>query len=179
MNTVQRTFGVVFIVVLLAVGVFGLRYACSSRDMLSVIHRAEDVERLHTAMLRHQEGQYQAAGEWMTQRCTWEEAMQRLQELDQDMDQAWPGYTRLLEETMQRSAEERHYQFIRHYVQTVLHQRPEDLTVALRRLERDSSSRQTTSAVPTSSRLEKQPGKQKQSAPKGEPKPERKDELVK
>ena len=64
--------------------------------------------------------------------------MQRLQELDQDMDQAWPGYTRMLEETTKQSAEERHYEFLLHYVKTLLRERPEELTVVLRRLEKDS-----------------------------------------
>jgi hypothetical protein len=128
----------VFIVALLTLGVFGLRYACSPRDMLSEIHRAEEVERVHEAMLRHQEGQYRAAQEWLTQQSTWEETMQRLQEVDEEMDQAWSGYTRMLEETTKQSNGERHCQFLLHYVKMALRKRPEELTVVLRRLEKDS-----------------------------------------
>lgn len=138
MNALLRIFGVIFIFTVLTIGIFGLRDACSPRDILTEFHRAEEVERVHEAIVRHQDGQYQTVQEWMKQRCTWEEAMQRLQELDQDMEEVWPGYTRRMRETTKQSDEERHYQLILHYVKTVLHERPEELAVVLGRLEKDS-----------------------------------------
>jgi hypothetical protein len=148
MHVLLRITGIVIVIGLLTIGIFGIRYACYPRDLLSVIHRAEEVEQLHQAMLRRQESQNQAAQEWMTQRCTWEETMQRLRELDQEMDQAWPGYSRMVGESTKLSAEERHYQFIFHYVTTVPRGRPEELAVVLRRLEKDSQQLHSGSPKP-------------------------------
>jgi hypothetical protein len=103
-----------------------------------VIHRAEEVERVHEAMLHHQKGQNQAAQEWLTQQCSWEETMQRLQELDQEMDETWLEYTRMLQEATNQSDQERHYKLIFYYVTTVLSERPEKLPAVLYRLEKDS-----------------------------------------
>jgi hypothetical protein len=138
MNAVMRIFTVFFVVCLLALAVFGFREVSSRLELVSGIHRAEQVEPLRQARLRFLEGQNRAAEEWLTQRCTWEETLQRLQELDQEIDQAWPGYTRMIGETTQQSAQERHYQLILYYVTQTLRKRPEELTVSLCRLEKDS-----------------------------------------
>ena len=125
MNNVMRKFAVFFVVCALAVAVFGFREVCSRLELVGRIFRSEEAEPLRQANLRYREGLYGAAEEWLTQHRTWEETLQLLQELDQEMDQAWPGYTRMIGEQTQQSAEERHYQFILHYVKTVLHERPE------------------------------------------------------
>jgi hypothetical protein len=138
MKAVMRIFPVFFVVSALALAVFGFREVSSRLELVGGIFRAEEVEPLRQANLRYREGLNRAAEEWLTQHRTWEETLQLLQELDQEMDQAWPGYTRMIGEQTQQSAEERHYHIILYYVLRILRERPEELTVALRRLEKDS-----------------------------------------
>jgi hypothetical protein len=142
MPLLLRTSALGFILGLLAVGVFGLRCAClpseEMREMMKTIHRAEEVTRLNQAAQRRLEGKHQAVQAWMSQRCTWEETMQRMQELDEEMEEAWPGYTRMIGRITPLSAEQRRYQCVFHYVKTVLRERPEELAEVLRRLEKDS-----------------------------------------
>jgi hypothetical protein len=73
----------------------------------------------------------------MAQRSSLEDTMQRLQELDQEMEQAWPGYTRLVEETTKGTLEAWHHQFILDYIKDVLHDQPEEFALARRRLEKE------------------------------------------
>jgi hypothetical protein len=134
------------VVGLLALCLVTLRDACSQRDWLREIRRQEEIQRLQQVTQRHQEGQYQAVQEWMTQHCTLAETMQRLQELEEERDRDWPGYTSTVWEHAQLSDQERHYQFILLSVKEALSGRPEELTVVLRRLEKDSQQLQTGSS---------------------------------
>jgi hypothetical protein len=127
-----------FLVVCVALAVFAFGEVSSRLESVGRFFRSEEAEPLRQARLRFLEGQNRAAEEWLTQRYTWEETLERLQELDQEMDQAWPGFTRMIGETTQQSAEERHYQVILYCVLKILRDRPEELIVALRRLEKDS-----------------------------------------
>jgi hypothetical protein len=145
MNTVMKIFGIVFVVVLLALYLVSIRDACSQRDWLRESRRTEEIQRLRQVTRRYQEGQYQAVEEWISQRCTLAETMQRLKELEQERDREWPGYTSTVWVHTQLSDQERHYQCVLDHVKTVLHERPEDLTVVLRRLEKDSKQLQTSS----------------------------------
>jgi hypothetical protein len=137
MNAVLRLFTVFFVVGMLTFAVFGLRYACSPHDMLAVIHRAEELEQWQEIIWRSRENQYQAVQEWLTHRCTLAQTMQRFQELDQEMDQTSPGYTRKMQKISKLPDEERHDLLIRERLESILHDRPGELALALRRLERD------------------------------------------
>jgi hypothetical protein len=137
MTTLLRIFGVAIIVFLLTVEVFILRYVCDFRGMQTVIHQAEELEQLHEAVLHLEQSQHQAVQEWIAQRCTLAQTMQRFQELEQEMDQTSPAYTRKMRKISKLPDEERHYLLIRERVESILHDRPGELALALRPLERD------------------------------------------
>jgi hypothetical protein len=148
MPLLLRTSALLFILGLLAGGVYGIRHACSPRKTLTIIRRAEELERLHQAALRRLEGKFQATQEWLQQRCTWEETMQRMRELDEVLEADWSGYTRTIGEITPLSGEQKHHQGILQYVKTVLRERPEELAEVLRRLEKDSQRLPSGSPIP-------------------------------
>jgi hypothetical protein len=64
--------------------------------------------------------------------------MQRLQELEQERDKTWPSYSSMVGEIpLQVPDKERYYHIIFNRIQTVLREWPEELTVVLRRLEKE------------------------------------------
>jgi hypothetical protein len=63
--------------------------------------------------------------------------MQRLQELERERDEDLPGYSSSTEETTRLSDKQKYYQVIFSCIETVLRERPEEMTVVLRRLEKE------------------------------------------
>ena len=93
----------------------------------------EDLRRLERATLRRLESRRQAVQEWIAQRRTLTETMQEFQELEDE----WPPPDLNLLRKKWPSDEARHYGLIQIYVEVILHERPEELAAALRRLESD------------------------------------------
>ncbi len=95
MNPLLRTSVVALVVVLLALGVFGFRLACSPSDYREFVQesrRKENLRELERANLRRRQLHRQAVQEWIVQRCALEETMQRLQEGDRELEQKWHAY---------------------------------------------------------------------------------------
>jgi hypothetical protein len=137
MHALLRVSALVLIGNLLTVAVFGMFSRCDLRGVLDVYRRSEEFQHWRIALAHHRDGQWEAVGAWMAQRSTLMETMQRLQELDEDMEQAWPGYTRLVVETTKGTLEAWHHQFILDYIKDVLHDQPEEFARARRRLEKE------------------------------------------
>jgi hypothetical protein len=149
-----RKLVVVLVVGLLALYLVSLRDACLQRDWLREIGRREEIQRLHQVTQRHQEGQYQAVQEWISQRCTLEETLQRLEELEEERDRDLTGYTSTVWEHAPLSDQDRHHQFILLSVKTELSERPEELTAVLRRLEKDYQQLQADRQTPSTDRTD-------------------------
>jgi len=139
MNPLLRTTVVVLVVVLLALGVFGFHLACSPSDYQELVQasrRKEDLRERERASLRLRQLHKQAVQEWIAQRCTLAETMQRLPEGDRELEQKWPAYYTIKQKEW-ASEEDRYYHLIREYVEEILHERPEELATARCRLQRD------------------------------------------
>jgi hypothetical protein len=118
---------------LLTLGVFTLRFACSPADSQET-RRGEELQKLQRATLRREQARRQAVQEWMAQRRSLAETMQRFQELDHD----WPDYSEArLREKLPESDVERHYRLILSYARAELQGRSEELATVLRRLENE------------------------------------------
>jgi len=144
MNAQFRTAVVAFVVGLLTLGVFGLRLAWSPSDLQRESRRVEELQRLRRAMDRRTEARQQAAQEWIAQRCTLAETMQRFQELDGE----WPDYITLRRKWWP-SDDERHYRVLLAHVGGALEGRPEELAGVLRRLEKDYQQLQASRRMPS------------------------------
>lgn len=148
MNPLLRTTVIALVVVLLALGVFGFRLACSPSDFQELVQesrRKEALRERERAVLRRRQLYGQAVQDWIAQRCTLAETMQRLQEGDRELKQEW--YARY--SIRWASNEDRHYQLIHMYVEMILHERPEELATARCRLQRDYQQLQTNRRRPS------------------------------
>jgi hypothetical protein len=156
MNPLLRTTAVALVVVLLALGVFGLRLACSPSDYQELVQasrRREDLRERERASLRRRQLHEQAVQAWIAQRCTLAETMQRLQEGDREVAQEWPAYT--IKEKGWTSDEDRHYQLILTHVEEILPERPEELATARCRLERDYQQLQANRQRPSTTAMDR------------------------
>jgi hypothetical protein len=149
---------VALVVALLALGVFGLRLACSPsdyRELVQASRRREDLRERERASLRLRQLHKQAVQEWIAQRCTLAETMQRLQEGDRELEQIWPAFYTIKQKKW-ASEEDRYYHLIHEYAEEILQERPEELAAALRRLEGDyrklQAGRQRSSTAATDRR---------------------------
>jgi hypothetical protein len=133
MNALLRTAVVGFVVGLLTVAVVTLRWTYSASDAQEQ-RRVEELDRLREATLHREEARRQAVQEWIAQRRSLAETMQRFQDLDHD----WPDYhAAWLREKLPESEAERQYRQIVNYVKTVLQGRAEELAAVLCRLENE------------------------------------------
>jgi hypothetical protein len=154
MNALMRPAIDVLVVVPLAVCVFGLRFACNSSDVKSLlreIRSKEEQQKLHQATLDRVQDRQEVVRELIAQRCSLKEALARFQELDHE----WPDY---VTDTPKRdggilSDEERNYQYILAIAKDLLKNRREEAAVVLRRLEKEyqqlRAGRKMPSAMPT------------------------------
>lgn len=145
MNAPIRTALVATIVGLLAVCVFGLRFGCSPSAFQKEIRRGENLERLKQATFRRVEARRQAVQEWIAQRYSLAETMQRFQEWERE----WPDYSAIVRKTQTESDEKRYYRIIGSHVEAVLQGRPEELASALCRLEKDYQQLQAGGQTPS------------------------------
>jgi hypothetical protein len=154
MNAPIRTAVVALVVGLLTLGVFGLRFACSPGDyerFLQESRRQEELRDLKQAISRREEAIRQATHDYIAERCTLAESIQRLRQLEQE----WlpSADHNLVRETSGMSDEKRHYELIMNYVRSILRGRSEELATVVRRLEKDyqrlQAGRQTPSTAAT------------------------------
>jgi hypothetical protein len=157
MNALLRTTAVALVVALLTLGVFGPRFACSPGDyqtLLQEIRRHEELQELEQTTSRREEAIRQATHDYIAQRCTLAETMQRVRELEREVDQEWP-YLSSARKMSPLSDEERHYGVIISYVQTILYGRSGELATVLRRLEKDYQQLQTGRQAPSPAATER------------------------
>jgi hypothetical protein len=134
---------------LATLGVFGLRFAYSPGDyqkFVQINDRREDLLRKWEAYRGRLESRKQAVREWIAQRRTLAETVQRFQELDREWGDTsaigrpmWPG-----------TEEEIRYQHIRSIVELLLQGRPQELAPVLRRLEMNYRQLQAGGQKPSS-----------------------------
>ena len=134
---------------LLAVGVLGLRLACTSAD-LSAVHRNEELEQLREATFSRVEVRQRVVRQVIDRRRTLAEALERFQELDRE----WPDFSGQASEARAgRTEDEWAYQHILVIVEESLRERPEKAAAVLRRLEKEyrqlHADRQTPSTGAT------------------------------
>lgn len=149
MNNLMRTGVCILVPGLLTAGVFTLSFACSPGDWLEIIRRSEELDRVERATLRCEEAKWHLAQAYIAQRCTLAQAMQRWQQLEQELGKEWPVYSDILRHPLQMSDEERHYRGILADVEAVLRGQPEKLAAVLRRLDKDYQQLQAGRAVPS------------------------------
>jgi hypothetical protein len=148
MNALIRPALLVAVVFLLAVCIFGLRFACDPADLRVLIRgvrRGQELGRLQYAANRHLESkyQYQLVRELIAQRCSLSEALGRLQELDrewlQELERDLPDCTREMRKVLTQmfSDPEYYHVLITKMVESFLDDRPEEKEAVLYRLEKD------------------------------------------
>ncbi len=144
MNALSRTAVVALALILMTLGVFTLRVLYSQSDSPEN-RRGEQLQKLERATRSHLEARRQAVHEWIAQRRTLAETLQRFQE--------WPDYSAMARKQWPVSDQERRYQHIRFQVELLQHGRPAELAPVLRRLEKDyrqlQAGKQTASAAAT------------------------------
>jgi hypothetical protein len=137
MHALLRTFLVVVLVGLAALSVFIFHDACSQRDWLRESRRREELQGREEISWRHRNSLYQAIQTWLDRRWTLRETLSRFQELEQEeLAQDWPSLRGILRESLLKSGEERYCRVIQAHLPVILHDRPQELTAALRRLEK-------------------------------------------
>ena len=144
MNALIRLAVVVTIVLPLAVlGCFGLRFACNSEALRSLLHeasRSEALQQAEQAILRRVEAKEQVGRDVIAQRCSLKDALARLQELDREFDRdrtaSFPKQSEI-RAWLCLSEVEGHYLNIIATVKSLLDDRPEEAAAVLRRLEKD------------------------------------------
>jgi hypothetical protein len=137
MHALLRTSVVVVIIGLLTLGIFSCRLTWSPGDYLESLRQGEELHHLQQLVQRHGEGYQHAVEEWIAQRCTFAETMQQLEEIDRELDEAWPRYLARTRESSRMSDEERRYVIFLQYVKGLLHRNPDQLQHALRRFKKD------------------------------------------
>jgi hypothetical protein len=86
---------------------------------------------------------------WLDRRWTLRETLSRFQELEQEeLAQDWPSLRGILRESLLKSGEERYCRVIRAHLPVILHDRPQELIAALRRLEKEYQQLQASSPKP-------------------------------
>jgi hypothetical protein len=147
---------VAFVGGLLTLGILGLRFAYSPGDfqkLFQAARRHEEIKESLRTTGRHSKAIRQAAHEYIVQRCTLSETMQRLQELELQYGQEWPAFGTYLRQPGPCSDEERHHALIIAYGEDNLRGRPEEAAAFLCRLEKDyqqlRADRNRPSAMPT------------------------------
>jgi hypothetical protein len=118
------------------------------------VRRSEEMQHVQQATLRHEDGMRQVAQAYIAQRCTLTQAMQRWQELEQELGQEWPLHRDILRQKLvPLPDEQRHYEGIIANVEAILRGQPEKSAAALSRLEKEyqqlGAGRQDSSAIPT------------------------------
>ncbi|HEY7422646.1 MAG TPA: hypothetical protein VH682_00165 [Gemmataceae bacterium] len=160
MNALIRLAVAVAVVLPLAVlGCFGFRFACHPLGrLLRAVHHAEMLQQEQQATLRRFESKEQVVREMIAQRCSLQEALTRLQEVDREFAREWPASFAKLSEIRARqwpSEVEGHYQYIIEIVQGLLDDRPEEAAAVLRRLEKDYQQLQTSMQTPSTAPRER------------------------
>jgi hypothetical protein len=146
-NTLIRPVLVIGFASVLAVCLLGLRFTCSPVD-LSPFYQGQQLEQLRRATIGRVEARRQVVRELIGQRCTLVDALEQLEQLDGD----WPDYRdKAPEDPRAESVEERNYRFIRWEVEEALHERPEELSAVLRRLEKEYQELPSDRPVPAAS----------------------------
>ena len=129
---------------LLAVGVFGLRFACTPIDFREDLRSAE-LDKMRRANRDRRQARDHVVRALIAARCTLAEAIAQFLELDRQ----WPEV--ISKVLAYRFQEERVYQNLRLRVQEMLHDHPDQAAIVLRRLEREyeklRSERQTPSTT--------------------------------
>jgi hypothetical protein len=145
MNPLIRTATIAIVVSVLAVCVVSLRFACPPVD-LSAIRRNEELEQLREATFRRLEARRRVVREVIDRRCTLAEAVERFEELDQE----WPDY-REVDPRIRAlgSREEWSYRRILVIVEEILHDRPEEASAVLRRLEKEYQHQRVGEPLPS------------------------------
>lgn len=153
MNALIRPAIFVVVVVPLAVCVVGLRFACNSSDVRSLLREVrskEERQKLHQATLDRLEARQEVVRELIAHQCSLKEALARFQELDHQ----WPDF---VTDTSKKdgwilSDEEQNYPYILALAKDLLKNRSEEAAVVLRRLEKEfqqpRAGRNLPSAMP-------------------------------
>jgi hypothetical protein len=169
MNALIRLATAVGMVCLLAVCIFGLRFACDPADLRQLIRgvrRGQELGRLRYAANRHLESkyQYQLVRELIAQGCSLSEALARLEELDrewlQELERDWPDCTREMREflTQVYSDPEHYHGLITNMVEGFLDDRPEEKEAALYRLKKDYQQLRASRQAPVTAQKNEQSG---------------------
>jgi hypothetical protein len=143
MNTLLRPASVAVVSGLLALLVFGLRYACNPADWSAIIQRREELDQLEAATLRRIEVRQRVVDEVIDGRRTLAEAIERFQELDRE----WPDHSEATPDWAESRYEIR-YRGILAMVKASLRDRPEKLSALLRRLEHEYRQRRAGELAP-------------------------------
>jgi hypothetical protein len=151
MNAMMRTVIVGCFVGLLAVAVFCLRFVCTI-DFREDIRSAELAE-MRRASDARLEARDHVVRDLIAQRYTLVEAIEQFLELDRH----WPEL--LSKARADQSQEERIYEHIRLRVQDVLHDRSEQASIVLPRLEQEYEKFRTNGQTPSTA--EKDPTEQR------------------
>lgn len=155
MNTLMRPVLVAGFASVLAVCVFGLRFACSPVDV-SAFQRNEELNQSLRATFRRMEARRQVVRELIDRRCTLAEAMEQFQELDE----ALPDFLVATPEVPTGgSNQERRYRLLREEVETILHNRPAELSEVLRRLEKEYQQLPSDRPPPSTAAKERTEGR--------------------
>lgn len=149
MNSLIRPVLVAGLASVLAVCFFGLPFVCSPVDV-SAFQRGEEQEQLRRATNRRLEARHYMVRAVIERRCTLEEAIAQLQELDHE----WPDYS-ASRSKVPVSREEWSYRFLRAEVEEALQDRPEELAAVLRRLEEDYRQLQAGRRTPGTAATER------------------------
>jgi|SRR5579884_287849 len=151
MNAVLRPALVVLVVILFAVSLLGLCFACNSTDLRKIIQTAlrdEELEQLGGAAYHRIDARKETVRELIVHRCSLSQALARFEELDGEH----PGD--LLELSRERNGRdfERNYQYIIALIKDLLEDQPEEAAIVLRRMEKEYQQlgvgRQKPSAMP-------------------------------
>lgn len=161
MNAPIRSALVVAVAFLLAVCLFGLRFACDSSELRKLIQedrRREQLQQIQREQSRYYESRERIVNELIAQRCSPSEALARWEKLDfeylQRVERECPGYDIGTSLTYQLARSDADYFFrtITKQAAELLSDRPEEAASLLRRLEKEyqqlRASRQTSPAAP-------------------------------
>ena len=148
MNPLIRTATIAIVVSVLAVCVVSLRFACTPADLSAIrsaIRRNEELEHLREATFRRLEARRRVVREVIDRRCTLAEALERFEELDQE----WPDYREVDSRLRALGSREWSYRRILVIVEEILHDRPEEASAVLRRLEKEYQHQRVGEPLPS------------------------------
>jgi hypothetical protein len=127
---------------LLAVGVFSLRFACTTPDFEEEIRGAKLAE-MQQATSARLEARSQVVRELIAQRCTLAEVIEQFLKLDPPWPYLFPKVP------AGQSPQEKSYQYICFMVEDQLRDHPEQASIVLCRLEREYEKLRTDRRAPS------------------------------